>query len=59
VLEGAPAAAGGAGLAVHEIRRAWDGRDRAGRRVASGRYWARLRVADRASGTVVPLVIVR
>jgi hypothetical protein len=59
VLEGLPAAAGGAGPAVPEIRRAWDGRDRAGRRVASGRYWARLRVSERASGTVVPLVIVR
>lgn len=38
-----------------EIR--WDGRDRSGRRVASGTYYARLSAADRTS--VKPLVMVK
>jgi hypothetical protein len=48
-----------AGPAVGEIRRAWDGRDSQGRRVASGRYWARIRTGYLLVGAIVPLAIIR
>ncbi|HSQ59367.1 MAG TPA: hypothetical protein VLT84_02870, partial [Acidobacteriota bacterium] len=47
------------GVRAAELRHAWDGRDDRGRRVASGRYWARLRTRHLDSGDAVPLVIVR
>ncbi len=45
--------------AVNEIHREWDGRDGQGRRVASGRYWARVRTRHPLSGVNAPLVIIR
>lgn len=42
-----------------ELRHSWDGRDERGRRVPSGRYWARVKTRNPYIGDVVPLVIVR
>jgi len=42
-----------------ELRRTWDGRDGQGRRVASGRYWARVQTTNLLVGAVTALVIVR
>ncbi len=47
------------GASAAEWRSAWDGRDRAGRRVGSGRYWARVRGIDGWESDVVTMVIVR
>ena len=44
---------------VAELRLEWDGRDRSGRRVPSGRYWARLRAEGRYAGEVVPFVVLK
>jgi hypothetical protein len=49
----------GTGSDVAEIRLAWDGRDRAGRRVPSGRYWARLRSDGRTVGGATPFLVLK
>ncbi len=53
-LHGRSAVAG-----VAELRLEWDGRDRSGRRVPSGRYWARLRAGGRYVGDVAPFVVLK
>ena len=56
----AAAAAGGAPESgVAELRLNWDGRDRAGRRVPSGRYWARLRSDRDTVGGTTPFLVLK
>ena len=55
----APSAGVGATAGVAELRLEWDGRDRSGRRVPSGRYWARLRAEGRYVGEVIPFVVLK
>lgn len=50
-------AVGGAG--DFEYRLTWDGRDRAGRRVPSGRYWARLRTDGRTAGGATSFLVLQ
>jgi len=52
-----PTAGSGAGVA--ELRLAWDGRDRSGRRVPSGRYWASLGAEGRYVGNAIPFVVLK
>ena len=42
-----------------EWRAAWDGRDRAGRPLASGRYWVRLRDRQGRASKATPVLILR
>lgn len=44
---------------VAELRLNWDGRDRAGRRVPSGRYWARLRSDGNYVGGTTPFLVLK
>jgi hypothetical protein len=59
-LRGPSAGAGtGSGGGIAELRIPWDGRDRSGRRVPSGRYWARPRGEGRYAGDAVPFVVLK